>query len=430
MIDYILAREFQGLMYYLTACLLFLIITPRVSFIRYGRKLLFVAILALTSYFYLAYEEIDPLVYVLHLVPVCVALIAIYEGWIPGVSTTAAFIWGNIFIAGNEWLPGTLSMVFIAIVGIIYHYRMPSPEAVKRMLLVHFLLILVYIGLFITLSLWTQDHMEYRRMIVTGIGTLLSSPLVAYTYYLVKHQERLTEELFNAEKYQLIGQLTASISHEIRNPLTTARGFLQLMGRSNLDAATLDRYRINALEGIDGANAIITDYLNYSKPSVEQPRLLDVRQELANVEQWVKPLCVMSNVELISRHNTQDTLLVNGDSKKLQQCLLNIMKNAIESMPEGGVLTISSRKEDEKVLIFIRDTGIGMNEQQLKRIGMPFYTTKDKGTGLGLMVVTNLIQAMGGRLYFRSKPSQGTICEVHLPLEKTSRGISDQPAPE
>lgn len=417
MIEYILAREFQGLMYYLTACLLFLIITPRVSFIKYGRKLLFVAILALTSYFYLAYEEIDPLVYVLHLVPVCVALIAIYEGWIPGVATTAAFIWGNIFIAGNEWMPGTISSIAVTSVGIAYHYWMPSPESIKRMLLVHFLLILAYIGMFIGLSVWTGEQMELRRMLATGIGTLLSSPIVAYTYYLVKHQERLTEELFNAEKYHLIGQLTASISHEIRNPLTTARGFLQLMGRPNLDPAALERYRINALEGIDGANSIITEYLNYSKPSVEEPRLLNVRQELASVEQWIKPLCVMSNVELVSRHGTQEPLTVTGDSKKLQQCLLNIIKNAIESMPEGGVLTISSRKEDDKALIFIRDTGIGMNDQQLKRIGMPFYTTKDKGTGLGLMVVTNLIQAMGGKLYFRSKPNQGTICEVHLPLE-------------
>lgn len=429
MIEYILAREFQGLMYYLTACLLFLIITPRVSFMRFGRKQLFVGILALMSYFYLGYEEIDPLVYAFHLVPVCVALIAIYEGWIPGVATAAAFIWGNIFIAGNEWAPGTISATIVAAAGIAYHYRMPSPETVRRMLTMHFLLVIGYMALFVGVSLATSETMDHQRMLATGIGTLLSSPLVAYTYYLVKHQERLTEELFNAEKYHLIGQLTASISHEIRNPLTTARGFLQLMGRSGLDSATLERYRTNALEGIDGANAIITDYLNYSKPSVDEPRLLDVRQELASVEQWVKPLCVMTGVELVSRHGVHDELPVVGDSKKLQQCLLNIMKNAVESMPEGGVLTVSSRKENGKVLIFIRDTGIGMNEQQLKRIGMPFYTTKEKGTGLGLMVVTNLIQAMGGRLYFRSKPGQGTICEVHLPLKPEDEPVIPLPAP-
>ncbi|ASS68427.1 MULTISPECIES: ATP-binding protein [unclassified Paenibacillus] len=416
MIENIIAREFQGLMYYLTACLLFLIITPRVSFIRHGRKILFVLILIVQSYFYLAYEEIDPLVYALHLTPVCVAMVALFEGWIPGTATAAAFVWGNVFIAGNDWLPPTIACAVVTVLGIIFHYRIKLSESIRLMILLHILLTFVHIG--ISYGFMAEQGIDFNltEVLLITAGSLLSAPLVSYTYYLVKHQERMTEELFNAEKYHLIGQLTASISHEVRNPLTTARGFLQLMGKPGLDQQAMDRYRNHALEGIDGANAIITDYLNYSKPSVDEPKPLDIRQELSSVEQWVKPLCVMSGIEFVTSHSTEEPLIIVGDSKKFQQCLLNIMKNGIESMPEGGVLTISTRQENDKALIFIRDTGVGMNEQQLKRIGMPFYTTKDKGTGLGLMVVTNLIKAMGGRTYYRSKPNQGTICEVHLPL--------------
>lgn len=229
----------------------------------------------------------------------------------------------------------------------------------------------------------------------------------------------MREELFRAEKYQVIGQLAASISHEIRNPLTTAQGFLQLMNRKNLTAEQIQTYRNYAASGIEQANSIITDYLNYAKPTVETVRPLHVQEEIDTVVPMVSPLCLLSKVEMVVQHLSQKPMYIMGESKKFQQSLLNIMKNAVESMPDGGVLKVTTWSDNEGVHIHIKDTGVGMSNYQIKRIGMPFYTTKEKGTGLGLMVVISLVKSMNGTISYYSRPNEGTTCvlqykQVHL----------------
>ncbi|NOJ69229.1 ATP-binding protein [Paenibacillus sp. B1-35] len=418
MIHSILAHEFKGLLYIMSASLIFLIITPKFMFAHYRRKLLFICILFVLTYFYIAYEDIDPLLYGIHLTPVSLALAALFEGLLPGLFTWLAFNFCTLLFLQMYIMPTFVGSTLLLVTGIILHYKQVLQSTYFKIFLMSLLLLTVYlVGYFIFFDNWSA--VQQSELVIAIIGTYLSSMYVSCIYHHVKNQERMREELFRAEKYQVIGQLAASISHEIRNPLTTAQGFLQLMNRKNLTAEQIQTYRNYAASGIEQANSIITDYLNYAKPTVETVRPLHVQEEIDTVVPMVSPLCLLSKVEMVVQHLSQKPMYIMGESKKFQQSLLNIMKNAVESMPDGGVLKVTTWSDNEGVHIHIKDTGVGMSNYQIKRIGMPFYTTKEKGTGLGLMVVISLVKSMNGTISYYSRPNEGTTCvlqykQVHL----------------
>ena len=176
----------------------------------------------------------------------------------------------------------------------------------------------------------------------------------------------------DAEKIEVVGHLAASISHEVRNPLTVSRGFMQLLLQSERVNYKDRQYIQIAIEEIDRAEAIITDYLTFAKPAPEHVEKLNVKTEIERVIDILRPLANMSSIEI------QAFLLpfaVKGERQKFQQCLLNVMKNAIEAMPNGGTLRINVSIDKDYVLIHISDTGVGMTKEQIelaKKIG---YTT-------------------------------------------------------
>jgi two-component system sporulation sensor kinase B len=154
--------------------------------------------------------------------------------------------------------------------------------------------------------------------------------------------------------------------------------------------------------------------LNFAKPNVEKIVPIDIKKEIANIIPLIRSLMTISNIELQIQHASDESMLIQGDTKKLQQCLLNLLKNCIESMPNGGLITISTSMQENIIHLYIEDTGVGMTPLKIKSLGLPFYTTKDKGTGLGLMVVTSLLKAMNGKISFLSKPNKGTTCLVEF----------------
>jgi two-component system sporulation sensor kinase B len=412
----VLLPVLHGLLYMMAACLIFIAVQPKFMFEQNRRRLLFIVILSLFSVIYLTVEPIDPLVYVLHLTPLSITLAALYEGTLPGVFTWTAFVVCGIVIVGNDWISTIIACTICLIAGLVLHNRL-SDVSFRQMSIFSLLLSLLYIFSYLIIVYIQGNMPSLDQLMLIVAATILSSPLVSFIYLYVKYQERFQRELLLSEKNQIIGQLAAALSHEVRNPLTSARGFLQLLGKEQLSREALDRYRTYAMEGIDQANAIITDYLNFSKPHTEEPQLLNVRDEVDGIIPWLQPYSVLSNVTLNIHHLEQEPMFIKGETKKFQQCLLNVMKNAIESMPEGGVLTVVTRRDERNgVQILIRDTGVGMSSAQIKRLGNPYFTTKDAGTGLGLMVVINLVKAMNGKVVFSSKVNEGTICEMHFQI--------------
>jgi len=215
------------------------------------------------------------------------------------------------------------------------------------------------------------------------------------------------------KKLEAVEQMGAAISHEIRNPLTAALGFVQLLENDRLSDDERNLYLTILKNELHSAENVIHDYLTFSNPEMEKHKF-DLVEEISNVVLSLKPQAMRGNVRIITV--LPKNVVIVGDRQKLRQCLLNIMKNAIEAMEEGGILKAKLFLNPSSVTIRIKDTGPGMSQEQIDRIGEPYYSTKgDRGTGLGLMVVLSIIRAMNGTVHVESEIGKGTIFEITLP---------------
>ncbi|MDD9268079.1 ATP-binding protein [Paenibacillus sp. GCM10023248] len=212
--------------------------------------------------------------------------------------------------------------------------------------------------------------------------------------------------------------MAASVAHEIRNPLTTVRGFVQLMGAPNIDPEKRQFYQRISLEELDRAQSIINDYLAVAKPEPEKDELILINEEVHYVSQVLLTLANYHDVKIeVSLQHSQ--MIIEGDRNKLRQSFINIGKNAIEAMANtGGLLEItSSSGHGGSVIVSFRDSGIGMTQEQIGRLGTPYFSSKEKGTGLGTMVSFSLIRAMKGKIRIDSEKGKGTVFEITFPAD-------------
>lgn len=221
--------------------------------------------------------------------------------------------------------------------------------------------------------------------------------------YDITERKKTEETLRKTEKLSMIGELAAGIAHEIRNPLTTIRGFVQLFTESG----NKREYSDTILDEIERINFIVNEFMVFAKPHTVYFNNCDVKSILISVIKFLEPEALLNNV-IIEYQFPSEEVVLNGEKNQLKQVCLNLIKNSIEAMPSGGKITISIETADHDILIKIKDEGVGMEEEQVKRLGEPFFTTKDDGNGLGLMVSYKIIQNHKGTLRVKSKPNQGT----------------------
>ncbi|MEJ8306519.1 ATP-binding protein [Saccharibacillus sacchari] len=226
-----------------------------------------------------------------------------------------------------------------------------------------------------------------------------------------KELEMFNNELQHAEKMEIISELAASVAHEVRNPLQVTRGFLQLLGERS---ATSEKAYIDmALDELDRASGIITDFLTFAKPGAENVKILSIAEEFRHIEGVLTPLASIHHGQIVV--DIAPDLYVKGNSSKFKQAFINMIKNSIEALQDEGQITIMAAKENGEVVIRIRDNGTGMGPEELKRLGEPYFSNKTKGTGLGLMVTFRIIEAMQGTLKFSSEKGAGTEATIRLP---------------
>ncbi|MBD3919051.1 PAS domain S-box protein [Paenibacillus sp. PR3] len=223
-----------------------------------------------------------------------------------------------------------------------------------------------------------------------------------------------SEELIRrSEKLSLVGELAAGIAHEIRNPLTSLRGFMQLYMKEDIDGSRKLRNDVMISE-IDRINEIVSELLVLAKPSNEVYELRDVVQILNHVTRLLEGQANLYNVQIIKEFDVNLPCIHCQIS--INQVFINILKNAIESMPNGGDVIIQARQMNDKLYIRIKDAGFGIPHEEMIKIGTPFYTTKETGTGLGLMVSMRVIQNHKGTMRVESEVGKGTMVEVILPV--------------
>lgn len=242
----------------------------------------------------------------------------------------------------------------------------------------------------------------------------IATGIISYTMELIRQNSLMRKQLVKAEKIEAVSNMSASISHEIRNPLTSVKGFLQLLEEEEYPAEKRKQFLKIAKDELTRAEQVISDYLTFARPALEKIEEIDVKDELNHVLSVLMPLANMNAVEINQMYSEE--IKIKGDRQKFQQAFINIVKNGLEAMPDGGLMSVETMKLARDVHIIIKDTGLGMSEEQLNRLGEPYYSTKGKkGTGLGMMVTYSIIQAMKGRIKVSSNLGKGSSFHIIFP---------------
>ncbi|HDR8476452.1 TPA: HAMP domain-containing histidine kinase, partial [Bacillus cereus] len=308
-----------------------------------------------------------------------------------------------------------LTVVVYGIMFIVTALASSKFNTYNRKLKVAFSMFLTFfLAIFTTVIVLTLSDFEVNNLYIIYFMVLPTTLMlfIVYINEVIKDAVLMRSKLIKMEKMEIVSQLAASISHEVRNPLTVVKGFTQLLKTPNLTPESRDEYIKHILEELNRAQEIIDDYLTFAKPSPEKLDQISVKQELNRVINMILPLCNMNTI-----HITQDfsEATIVGNKQHFQQCFLNLIKNSIEAMPNGGTLNISSSINNSKVEIRIEDSGVGMSQEQIHRFGEPYFSTKTKGTGLGTMVAVKIIETMYGSLKIRSIVSKGTTLTITFP---------------
>jgi signal transduction histidine kinase len=227
-------------------------------------------------------------------------------------------------------------------------------------------------------------------------------------------QKTLDKEMVQLEKYSLLAELAAGTAHEIRNPLTTMRGFLQVLAKEFKPDSKGYEYCYLMVDEIDRANSIITEFLLLTKPAAPRLRETNLHAVLDDIFLLIESKSLLENVNLTKLY-ARSLPAVKADTAQIKQVFLNLATNAIQAMSEGGRLTISTAAENGRAVVRFADSGCGMSEAQMARIFDPFFTTKEQGTGLGLTISARIIENHNGRLMVDSTPGKGTTFTLDLP---------------
>ncbi|WP_347552313.1 ATP-binding protein [Pseudalkalibacillus hwajinpoensis] len=382
----------------------------RSSSINLKVKLIFGAVSSLMALLCMLFplEKFGDTVFDLRVVPLI--LVTIYGGGLPGFICTATISFTRLSLGGEYAWVGVL----IAIVGFIIAYCFNGyfQRSIRK-----WKVILLTGGIFL---------MAYLTIVLLFINPLESYfyPIYfaafAIAYFMIFYlTERLViiniqlQETVYLEKLSVAGKMAAAIAHEIRNPLTTVRGLLQFIATDTKDKK-VQNYAPLMLEEIDRTNKIITDYLMLIKPSKDQYEAMDLNQVVKDTTDLIAVLASYHAVEI--QYEEKDDFRILGNPQELKQCLVNLMKNAIEAIEEDGIIQVVLQYGIKKgtVDIVISDNGVGMRKEDLEKVGLPFYTTKSKGTGLGTMITNRLIRNIGGKINYTSTEGVGTTVTVTL----------------
>ncbi|MGD8257504.1 MAG: ATP-binding protein, partial [Desulfobacterales bacterium] len=226
----------------------------------------------------------------------------------------------------------------------------------------------------------------------------------------------LRREIERSQRLASVGRLAAGVAHEIRNPLSSIKGFATYFKERYQDVPEDQQTANIMIQEVDRLNRVISQLLEFARPvkvspkSISLPNLIEDSIKLIERQAQEKQISV-------STHNASHVDIVFLDPDRVNQILLNLYLNAIESMKEGGELRveISGNSATKGVEIQVSDTGNGIQRDDLSRIFDPYFTTKSSGTGLGLAIAHNILEAMGGTIKVASEPGKGTIFTLAIP---------------
>jgi signal transduction histidine kinase len=269
------------------------------------------------------------------------------------------------------------------------------------------------VGKYLLFAIVLKDTFLYLPILITVILSAIAFILLIRFRSYINSLTFAYEELRQKEKLAVIGQMATAIGHEIRNPLSSLKGFTQLQYEANTNS---NEFYPIMIQEIDRINSIVDDLMYLGKPR-------EIVFEKAKINEIINYTLSITKQQAEIQGIRMETMIdeqipaIDCDEKQLKQVFINLIKNAIEAMPDGGTLKIKSESSNEKnICITVEDEGYGIMEADLQNLGVPFYTTKKDGTGLGLMVTNQIIKDHNGSLKIESKRGLGTKVIVTLPI--------------
>jgi two-component system, sporulation sensor kinase D len=244
--------------------------------------------------------------------------------------------------------------------------------------------------------------------------TVLSILYLWLNFYLLHRSVEKEKERTEIHKLELIGNLAASTAHEIRNPLTGIKGLVKLLSEEYKDQKSQEYFEVIQTE-IDRINSIVTELLVLGRPTAYTLKTINANEIVAEIEPIILSESNFMNVELAIKYY-QDAMPISCVKDHVKQVILNLAKNSLQAMPNGGKLTITLQKRLNDCVITVADTGVGMQKEQVNQAFNPFFTLKKDGSGLGLTVCKRIIDTYGGNIVIDSILNKGTTVEISLPL--------------
>ena len=232
----------------------------------------------------------------------------------------------------------------------------------------------------------------------------------------ITERKQLDQEMARFDRLNLVGEMAAAIGHEIRNPMTTVRGFLQLLGEKT-ECKQFKNYFDLMIEELDRANAIITEFLAMAK---DKP----INKKEQNLNRIINTIFPLIQAD-VYKSDQYINLELSGipdlfiDENEIRQLILNLVRNGLEAMTPGGVITIKTYTEVDKIVLAVQDQGSGIKEGVIDKLGTPFFTTKDNGTGLGLAVCYSIAKRHNSKIEIKTS-TQGTTFFVRFPTNLES----------
>ncbi|MBP2642588.1 MAG: sasA 14 [Firmicutes bacterium] len=258
--------------------------------------------------------------------------------------------------------------------------------------------------------LWVEQKL---LPVYNASGNLISLDSIIRDITIRKKLEHMSSML---DRMNLVGNMAATVAHEIRNPLTTVRGYLQILARKTEYERDKDKFKL-VISEIDRANSIIGEYLSLSREKMTRLKICSLNVIVESVFPLIQADAVSSKIfSYLSLSPVPELLL---DENEIRQLLLNLVRNGIEAMPNGGNLTIGTFTDDSSVILSVSDQGMGIPPHVLDKIGTPFITTKNKGTGLGLPICYQIAHRHNATIKIDTS-NQGTTFLVYFSLSASN----------
>lgn len=260
----------------------------------------------------------------------------------------------------------------------------------------------------------TENIMTVINLLVLVLTIYIITIIVLYLLNLADKITTLYSEIKVLEKEKRIKESLFKITHEVKNPIAVCKGYLDMLDVNDKDK--INRYIPIIREEIDRSLNIMTDFMQFSKIKLDK-EIVDINLLLDDVYDNFKILNKLKNIELEYIESDKE-IYINGDYNRLKQVLINLIKNSAEAIKDKGKIVIKSDNNSREFKILIIDNGCGMSEETLSKIKEIFYTTKEKGSGIGVSLSNEIIKSHGGKLEYDSTLGEGTTVKITLPILK------------